>query len=109
MRYQAFVRARRFGSRSIGSAVAVYVAGITAAVILSLLVLLLPLLAELIVEQWIADGARGRSVRDRQARRDTGFLRCQGRTLRARRNVADGLAAAQYGLGSEPERHCIRP
>ncbi len=48
MRYQSFARTRRFGVRSVGSAVEVGLSGVFAAVLLALLVLLLPLLAELL-------------------------------------------------------------
>jgi ATP-binding cassette, subfamily B, bacterial len=48
MRYQSFARARRFGSRSVGNAVAVFFSGISAAILLALLILTLPLLAELL-------------------------------------------------------------
>ncbi len=48
MPYPSFARARRFGRKSVGAAVAVSVAGIAAAVVLALLVMVVPLVVELL-------------------------------------------------------------
>ncbi len=60
MQYKSFARARRFGRRSIGVPLGVFIAGIAAAVALALLLVLLALLVELLATR----GATGNLMTD---------------------------------------------